>query len=78
MRPRVLIAGEKFRLVRTRTDTVWPERVDGRDAMNRMRWVNLPVPEVTGILGELVEDLGTALVRRENLARKARREGSGA
>lgn len=81
MKPRVLISGRKpwsggaaYRLVRRNHGTFVIEKVDGYDALNRVRWRSLLGDNLKEEASAIIDVFGASLVRRENEARKARRE----
>lgn len=74
MKPRVLIAGERFRLVNNGLGTTLVEKRDGRDFMGVPRWVSVNAADEASAI---VRDIGRALRIREKRARKARARKSG-
>lgn len=77
MKPRVLFSAKsystRYRVVRVHRDTFQVEKADGRDAMNRTRWVRVCGDELRASAGDVLLALGRSLVRREKAMRKARR-----
>ena len=77
MKPRVLFSANsycaRYRMVRVYSDTFQIEKADGRDAMNRTRWVRVCGDELRASTEEVLRSLGRSLVRREKAMRKARR-----
>jgi hypothetical protein len=77
LKPRVLISTGSFRIVQTGRRCNIIEKRIGVDAMNRVTWAMVPMDDL-GEQGWCIIDLiGDALQRRNELARKARRARGG-
>jgi hypothetical protein len=77
VKPRVLISTGSWRIVQVERRHNALERRTGVDALNRVTWATVRRDEI-GEWWHLINSIGDALQRRNELARKARRKRGGA
>ena len=76
MKPRILISTGSWRIVQVARRVNRLEKRVGVDAMNRVTWATVD-GETLGEWWRVVDSIGDALQRRNELARKARRARGG-
>lgn len=70
MKPRVLLTARSFRLVQQGDYAFTLEKIDGYDAMKKMRWIRVEGPYAATNGCAILREIGEALNRRRKRRQK--------